>query len=225
MDAVARHVPPSAAGGHRARTAAEIPSPRVEPTPGRRDRARPRRARGGDRGWKADGLLDRRVAIAVAEAQRITVVSWRYKAEQRVIGAVGQDVHRQAKAGAGFGICDALAALATDLENGKSSAMRALERMTASVLGFLTVPRLARMIARHFVLHVTAEPAAEVDAVIAALRAYGVLLCVIDGRDLQRCRCLRVLAVSEIDETIRSEVREVVGRGLEQLGRESRPFV
>jgi hypothetical protein len=152
-------------------------------------------------------------------------VIWRYKAEQRVIGAVGRDVHRRAKASASSGMCDALAGLATDLENGSSSAMRALERMTASVLGFVTVPRLARMVARHFVLHVTAEPAAEVDAVVAAPRAYGVLLCVIDGRDLQRCRCLRALVVSEIDETIRSEVREVVGRGLEQLGRESRPFV
>lgn len=220
-----RHVPPFEADGHRARTAAEIPSPRVEPTPERRDRTRPRRARGGDRGWKADGLPDRRVAIAVAEAQRIAAVAWRYQAEQRVIGAVGIDVHRRSKAVVGSGMCDALAALATDLEHGRRRAIRALEHMTASLLGVVTVPKLARMIARHFVLHVTAEPTAEVDAVIAALRAYGVLLCVIDGRGLQRCRCLRALAVSEIDETIRSEVREVVGHGLEQLGRESRPFV
>lgn len=162
------------------------------------------------------------MAIAVAEAQQITAMSWRFTAEQRVIGAVGIDVHSRSKAVVGFGMCDALA---TDLEDGKKSAMRALEHMTASLLGFVTVPRLARMIARHFVLHVTAEPVAEVEAVIVALRAYRVLLCVIDSRDLQKCRCLRALAVSEIDEKIRSEVREVVGHGLEKLGRESRPLV
>lgn len=220
------YVPPSsAASGHRARTAAEIPPPRAEPIVEQQHRRVPPRARDGDRGWKADGLPDGHVAVAAGEARRITDVAWRYNAEQRVIGAVGHDIHRRAKGAAGSKACDALAALATDLEDGRTRAMAALEQMTVPLFGIVTTPVLARIIARYFVLHITAVPAAQLDAVVAALRAYGVLLCVVDGRDLQRCRCLRALAVSEIDERIRSEVRDVVGHALERLGRESLPFV
>jgi hypothetical protein len=181
--------------------------------------------RGGDRGWKADGVPDRQVAIAVGEARRIADVTWRYKAEQRVVAAIGHEIHRRAKAGSASGTCDALAALATDLDEGKKAALKALERAAVPLLELISKPRLARLIAHLFVLHITAVPAAKVDAVVAALRAYGVLLCVLNRRDLQRCRCLRALAVSEIDERIRSEVRDVVGHGLEQLGQEAQPFV
>jgi hypothetical protein len=152
-------------------------------------------------------------------------MAWRYMAERRVVAAIGYEIHRRAKADSASGTCDALAALATDLDEGKKAALKALERAAVPLLGFLSKPRPAVLIAHLFVLHITAVPAAKVDAVVGALRAYGVLLCVLDGRDLRRCRCLRALAASEIDERIRSDVRDVVGHGLEQLGQEAQPFV
>ncbi|MDQ3275719.1 MAG: hypothetical protein M3Q39_12020 [Actinomycetota bacterium] len=70
---------------------------------------------------------------------------------------------------------------------------------------------------RWFAKQVLSAPAAKITAIAHALRAYGVLFCVVDRRDLARCRCLRSLAGSGSRERIRAEVREVVGHGLELL--------
>jgi hypothetical protein len=107
----------------------------------------------------------------------------------------------------------ALAGLADELVEGKKAAIAALTGFVAPLLTFIGPPGIARLITHQLVQHVTAVPAAEVDAVITALWAYGVLLCVLGDRDLAACTCLRRLAASEVEDRIRS----VVGHGLDSL--------
>jgi hypothetical protein len=155
--------------------------------------------------------------IAAREAGAIATVQWRYAAEQRMISAVGSDLHRRARRTGASEMCVALAALADDLDKAKDAAIAALTRVVAPLLGFIGPSRVAMLIARQLVRRVTAVPGEEVDAVVVALRAYGVLLCVLEDRDLTTCTCLRRLAVSEVEERITSAVHSVVGHGLDSL--------
>ncbi|MGH3979833.1 MAG: hypothetical protein ACRDRZ_12675 [Pseudonocardiaceae bacterium] len=101
----------------------------------------------------------------------------------------------------------------------KRWATREVEDTATPRFGWFGKPRLARLVAQQFAKHLLSVPAAKITATAHALRAYGVLVCVLDGRELARCRCLRSLAGTGSRERIRAEVREVVGRGLESLGR------
>lgn len=196
---------------------AVIPHPRseAEPSPPHLPHGVGQRRRGGC-GWKADGLPDRYVEVAVSEAQSITSsVHWRYNADSRATAVLGE-LHRRIRAQSSD-VCGELATLADDLLVAKKRALRLLEDSTTSILAVVTPARLARMAARMLAKQVTAVATAKVATVVATVRAYGVLLCVLEGRDLTRCRCLRSLARSEAEDQIRAEVREVVGRQLQRL--------
>jgi hypothetical protein len=114
-------------------------------------------------------------------------------------------------------LCQELATVAEALLATKGWAVRAVEDTAFPLLRWLGRPRLARLVARQFARHLVSVSASEITATAHALRAYGVLICVVDGRNLAQCRCLRQIAASGSRERIRAKVREIVGQGLEPL--------
>lgn len=175
--------------------------------------ARPRSGRG----WKDDGVPDDAVDVAVEQARKVATDDWIRRSERRVITALGPEIAQQTRSRGASVLCKELADLAEALLTAKRWATRAVEDTAFPLLGWFGSPRLARLIARQFAKHLVSVSGVEVTAIAHALRAYGVLLCVMDGRDLARCRCLRSIAASGSRERIRAEVREIVGRGLEPL--------
>lgn len=177
------------------------------------DAVRPR----GGQGWKDDGRPDAAVDVAVEQAHKVATDDWIRRSKRRVATALGPEVAQQARSRGASILCKELAKVAEALLTAKRWAIRAVEDTTIPLLGWLGKPRLARLVARQFAQHLVSVPASEITATAHALRAYGVLLCVVDGRNLARCRCLRSIAASGSSERIRAEVREIVGRGLEPL--------
>jgi len=159
------------------------------------------------------------VDVAGEQARIIVTDDWTRLARRRVDGALGPEIARQARSRGASTLCNELAEMAEALLAAKRWATRALTDTTAPLFGWFGRPRLARLVARQFAKQLLSVPAAKITATAHALRAYGVLRCVVDGRELARCRCLRSLAGSGSRERIRAEVSEVVGHGLETLGR------
>lgn len=167
-------------------------------------------------GWKDDGIPDAAVDVAVDQAHKVATDEWIRRSKRRVATALGPEVVDQARSRGASVLCKELAKVAEALLAAKGWAIRAVEDTTIPLIGWLGRPHLARLVARQFAKHLVV-PASEITATVHALRAYGVLLCVLDGRDLARCRCLRSIAASRSPERIRAEVRQIVGRGLEPL--------
>ena len=91
-----------------------------------------------------------------------------------------------------------LAEVAEALLAAERWATRAVEDTVTPLLGCFGKRRLARVVARQFAAkHMVSVPAAKITATAHALRAYGVLVCVLDGRELAQCRCLRSLAYAD----------------------------
>jgi hypothetical protein len=159
------------------------------------------------------------VDVAVEQARAIVTDDWTRLAQRRAAGALGPEIARQAHSCGASTLCNELAEMAEALLAAKRWAIRAVEDTAVPLFGWFGKPRLARLVARQFAKHLVSVPAAKITVIAHALRAYGVLVCVLDGRELARCRCLRSLAETGSRERIRAEVREVVGHGLEPLGR------
>ncbi|MDQ3276101.1 MAG: hypothetical protein M3Q39_14060 [Actinomycetota bacterium] len=156
--------------------------------------------------------------VAVEQARAIVTDDWMRLAQRRVAGALGPEIAQKTRSRGTSTLCNELAEVAEALLAARRWATREVEDTAAPLFRWFGRPRLARLVARQFAKHLLRGPAAKVTATAHALRAYGVLLCVLDGRELARCRCLRSLADSGARERIRAEVREVVGHGLEPLG-------
>jgi hypothetical protein len=177
------------------------------------DAVRPRSGKG----WKDDGIPDAAVDVAVEQAHKVVTDDWIRRSQRRVAAALGPDVAQRARSRGAAILCRELAKVAGALLSAKRWAIGVVEDKTVPLLGWLRRPRLARSIAHQFARHLVSVPVSGITATAHALRAYGVLLCVLDGRELARCRCLRSIAASRSPEGIRAEVREIVGRGLEPL--------
>ncbi len=176
-------------------------------------------ARRRGQGWKDDGVPDDAVYVAVEQARTIATDDWTRLAQRRVARALGTEIAQEARSRGASILCNELAEVAEALLAAKRWAIRAVEDTAVPLFGWFGKPRLARLVARQFAKHLVSVPAAKITATAHALRAYGVLVCVLDGRELARCRCLRSLVETDSRERIRAEVREVVGHGLEPLGR------
>jgi len=172
---------------------------------------------GAGRDSKDDGVPHDAVDVAVEQVRAIVTDDWTRLAQRRVAGALGPEIAREACSRGASTLCNELAEVAEALLAGKRWATRAVEDTVTPLFGWFGKPRLARLVTRQFAKQVLSAPAAKITATAHALRAYGVLLCVLDGRKLARCRCLRSLAKAGTGERIRAEVREVVGHGLEPL--------
>jgi hypothetical protein len=54
-----------------------------------------------------------------------------------------------------------------------------------------------------------------VATVVTALRVCGVALCVVNGRDLARCPCLRALVSGLVHDEVQSQIESALLTGLE----------
>ncbi len=169
------------------------------------------------RGWKDDGVPDAAVDIAVESARTIATNDWVHRSERRVSTALGPEIAQRARTCNASALCRELADLAEALLAAKGWAIRTIENAASPLLSWFVKPTLARVVARQFGTRLVSVAGVDVTATAPALRAYGVLLCVLDGRDLARCRCLRQIAGSGSPQRIRAEVRGIVGHGLEPL--------
>lgn len=154
---------------------------------------------------------------AVAQAREIATDQWIRRSRQRVDTALGAQIAQQARARSGSALCRELATVAEALAVGQRWAVRAVEDAATPVFGWFGRPKLARLVAQQFAKCLPIAAGVEVMPVVHALRAYGVLICVVGGRDLARCHCLRQIAGSVTPAQVRREVREIVGEGLVPL--------
>lgn len=176
-----------------------IPAPRPAATPSRREAA----ARD-------------RLKLAVDEARTIVTPYWQRVVERRVAVSLGPALFWQMRAAGG--LCDDIAELANCLSRHSDHGDRALERvLTPRMLALLHSPAVTKLVARNFAAQTVPAPSTSTAALVNALRALGVLLCVLDGRDLVRCRCLWALARHEHEQTVRNDVRMVVRYGLDRI--------
>lgn len=197
--------------------------PVVPPTPG------PMREHG-SRTDPRDGVVRKiteeepsavRLEMAVREARTIADPGWRRRAVERAEAALGPTLHRQALSAPG--VCDDLARIANALSRAKAKAEHEVARVIAPLIPLLRQPRISELVAKQFAKQLIAPAASHVAAMVHALRGYGVLICVLDGRDLGRCRCLWPLARHEIEQKIKNDVRLVVRHGLDRLDLDVRP--
>lgn len=114
-------------------------------------------------------------------------------------------------------LCKELAEFAEALLAARGWAIRGIEKTAFPLLSWFLEPPLARVVARQFGKRLVSVTGIDIKATAHALRAYGVLLCILDGQELARCPCLRQIAGSGSPQHIRSEVREIVGDGLVPL--------
>jgi hypothetical protein len=168
-------------------------------------------------GRSRDRVSIDQLSVAVQEANSITTKEWQTKALRRIASALDVDVFKKSRSRSASRLCRALAKQANLLLTMKKEAQLVLEDTSAR---FFRRP-LTRLIARQFARRISAFAFKKVVATAHALQAYGVLICVLDDRDLAKCYCLRPLAKSEISEEIREQVRRVVEHGLDSLGRPS----
>lgn len=85
-------------------------------------------------------------------------------------------------------------------------------------IGSTTIEKLiSDKFAEHVIDSVSKPTEVKVVAVANALRVYGVVICVLDDRDVSRCACLRALAKSEMEEAVMERVKQVLGPGLDRL--------
>lgn len=167
--------------------------------------------------WKDRGVPEAAVGIAVEQARKVATDDWVRRSGRRVVSALSAEVAQQARSRGASVLCNELADLAAALLAAKGWAIRAVEGTVFPLLGWFSSPSLTRLIARQFAKQLVSASGVEVTATVHALRAYGVLLCVLDDRDLEQCQCLRQVAASGSPQRIRAQVRMIVGHGLEPL--------
>lgn len=184
---------------HSQLAASGIPAPWTAPPPTRRE-------------IEARGRLE----LAVDEACTIVGPEWQRAAEQRVAVSLGPALHRRIREAAG--LCDDIAEVANTVSRLSEDGDRALERaLTPRMLELLRHPGVTRHVARNFAAQTVPAASASTAAMVNALRALGVLQCVLEGCDLVGCRCLWPLARHEHEQTIRNDVRMVVRYGLDRI--------
>lgn len=159
-----------------------------------------------------------RVTLAVQIASEITSdPRWQRKALQRASVAMGENLYEQSRDRPAAELCAELNEIAVELLRGSERAKMLVAAISEEIV-FRLFPRhpLSALIARRFATYIAKPLDTKVVATARALRAYGVLICAVSG-DLDTCPCLYAVAKSDIKKNIASEVREVVGRGLENL--------
>jgi len=122
------------------------------------------------------------VDVAVEQARVIVTDDWTRLAQRRVASALGPEAAREARSRGAPTLCKELAEVAEALLAAKRWATRAVEDTVTPLLGCFGKRRLARVVARQVAKHMVSVPAAKITATAHALRAYGVLVCVLDGR-------------------------------------------
>lgn len=157
-----------------------------------------------------------RLDVAVGEARAIVCPDWQRAADQRVAVTLGPALYGRAREA--FGLCDDIAEVANCLARLSDAGDRALERaLTPRMLDLLRNPGVTKLVARNFAAQTVPAASTSTVALVKALRALGVLHCVLGSRDLVHCRCLWPLARHEHGQTIRNDVRMVVRYGLDPI--------
>lgn len=138
-----------------------------------------------------------------------------YQAQNAQLRAIlGNALHTRARK-SGRGLCDELAALAASLEKSTAEVQELLTDVAARTASGARPSALARAVAGRFVGEVAAGPAAQAATVVRGIRLCGVVLCVVEPRDLKRCRCLTALAGSVRNSAAEDSVQRLLEHGLE----------
>lgn len=199
-------------------SAGRLPAPRSEGTPRTRCRVlasdEPTAGPTPNR-HRADQPSPWQIDIAVRETRSIADAEWRRTATRRVKAVLGPPLHGQVLTA--VGVCDDLAAIADILSATKARAEREVGRAIAALWPSLKQPRIAGPVAEQLARRLLDPATSQMAVLVHALRACGVLVCIVGGRDLARCRCLWPLARHEIEQQIKNHVGLVVRHGLDRL--------
>ncbi len=93
--------------------------------------------------------------------------------------------------------CRALALLAAAILAGKQQAHDLVGQSAGWVVSRLGAGEVAQVVARELAARLPLPSDAQLVAVARGLQITGILLCVVDGRDLTRCPCFIDLALAE----------------------------
>ena len=98
--------------------------------------------------------------------------------------------------------CKALARIARSILQAKAQIHKAVGWTFGRVLGALGAGDPAQAFMRELASNIPLPTDAKMIAVARGVQIAGILLCVMDGRDLTKCECFRDLAIAETKERV-----------------------
>lgn len=130
---------------------------------------------------------------------------------------MGDNLYKKAQSQSASRLCRELNDVATELLKGGEVAKKLVGGASEEVIRMLFPSCfLAAFIGKAFAGCIMKPLSVKITATAQALRAYGVLICAIQG-DLNTCPCLRAIIRPSIEQNVEDGVREAVVRGLELL--------
>jgi hypothetical protein len=99
--------------------------------------------------------------------------------------------------------CAGLAGLARAILDGKKQLHDLVGWSAGRLVGLLGLGRLEQRLAQELAAQLPLPIDAQAAAVARGLQVTGVYLCVLDGRDLERCECLKDLALAETQDRLK----------------------
>jgi hypothetical protein len=181
-------------------------APRRVPTAGNRPRRRPQPPQAPRTPTRADRERQRavkaaRVCADVVERGGAVVIAER--ASAYVPDETWQTlVKRHRKRG-----CDDLAALARNILPGEELLHAAVGRTASGILGLLGRPRIERVFAQELAQRIPLPVDMQLSAAARGLQIAGIYICVVGGRDLVECACLRDVLGEEGKERLQQLIQ------------------
>jgi hypothetical protein len=103
--------------------------------------------------------------------------------------------------------CDDLAALARNILRGEELLHAAVGRTASGILGLLGRPRIERVFAQELAQRIPLPVDMQLSAAARGLQIAGIYICVVGGRDLVECACLRDVLGEEGEERLQQLIQ------------------